>query len=109
GGGAPTSVVAWNEAATLSPAAISAGSTAAATWYAASSLTNVALRAIGFVGFSSGQVTGGVWATDHSLTQLFGPGVKKPGDEISRFYVSTAASTTSANVTKTATSISISP
>ena len=79
-GGSITSIVPWDESSVASPAAISAGSTSAQTWYAASALTSRAFRILGYV--ESTQTTAGTWAAAPSKVQLFGPGVKKPGDVV---------------------------
>lgn len=74
------SIVSWNESQPQNGTAITSGSTLAQTWYAASGITSKALRVLGYV--ESTQGTAGTWVTPPTLVQLFGPGVKKPGDMV---------------------------
>lgn len=67
-----------------STTAMSAGATSAGVFYtpAGTTLTNKAYRIVGYVEFSGGQVTAGTYLTAPSKAQMYGPGVKLPGDLI---------------------------
>lgn len=71
-----------DEGTPTSGVAIGAGSTAAQTYYTNGTVTTKAFRILGYLDFSSGQVTAGTWATAPDKIQLFGPGIKKPGDRM---------------------------
>lgn len=73
-------LVPWDETTQSAGTAIGAGSTSAQTWYTASGVASTNFRVIGLV--ESQQSTAGLWATGISKTMLFGPGVKRPGEEI---------------------------
>lgn len=59
---------------------INSGSTSGGTLYAAVGVSLDAVRIVGFCDFSSGLATAGVWASSCVTLQVFGPGIKKPGD-----------------------------
>lgn len=104
------SIVSWNENAGATFTAITSGATSSQTWYGSAAATGRAFRIIGYV--ESTQTSAGTWASSPSFIQLFGPGVKKPGDAVQRsFQVSaTAPSTTSTTfVALTGASISLTP
>ena len=75
-----TSVVALNETGLLSCTAISSGSTTAGVCYGSTTVTNRAFRILGFLTYESGLVTVGTYNNPPTEVQLFGPGVRKPGD-----------------------------
>ncbi len=105
GGATPTAISAIQESSTPSPTAISAGSTSAGTFYAASSIGNKAFRILGYLDFSTGQATAGTWVTAPDRIQSFGPGIKKPGDTVQTVYVTTTSTSTVANATPVATAL----
>jgi hypothetical protein len=74
-----TNILPWNEPAGTNATGISSGSTSSQIWYASSTQSG-AFRVIGYV--ESTQTTAGTWATAPSNVQLFGPGVKRPGEAI---------------------------
>ena len=75
---------------------ISGSATAAGTLYTTTGATLDAVRIIGYCEFSSGLATAGSWTSSCTTLQPFGPGIKKPGDEVQTVTgSSTAASTTS--------------
>lgn len=82
GGATPTSIVAIDESAAISGIAVSVGSDLGGTWYTASTITSKAFRILGYLDFSAGQAAAGTWATAPDKVQLFGPGIKLPGDPI---------------------------
>lgn len=67
-----------------STVAMTAGATSAGVFYTPSgtTLTSKAYRIVGYVEFSSGQATAGTYLTAPSKAQMYGPGVKLPGDLI---------------------------
>jgi hypothetical protein len=74
-----SNVLAWDETAATTTTAISAGSTSPQTWYTqGGALSAKALRILGFI--ESIQPTAGAWTVAPYKVQLFGPGIKKPGD-----------------------------
>jgi hypothetical protein len=73
-------VLAWDESTQTSATAVSAGATLPQTWYGASGITTKSFRVLGYV--ESTQATAGTWTSAPSKTQLFGPGIKKPGDVV---------------------------
>ena len=74
----PTAIYPINETTPQSPTLIGAGSTSAGAFYASSALTSKSFRILGYVEATWTSGTG--WATAPSKIQLFGPGVKKPGE-----------------------------
>jgi hypothetical protein len=75
-------VLSWDETTPVNGTAITSGSTSAQTWYTASAVTSKAFRILGY--FESTQSTAGTWAASPNKVQLFGPGVKRPGDIIQK-------------------------
>lgn len=69
-----------DEATVQSTTAISTAADSAGAFYGASAVTNKAFRILGYVEFT--QATAGTWVTVPSKIQLFGPGIRKPGDTI---------------------------
>lgn len=69
--------------------------------YSTTGVSNDAIRIIGYCDFASGLATAGAWASACTTLQLFGPGIKKPGDPIQTIYVqsATAATTTASSLT----------
>jgi len=84
GGASPTSIFALDETNAQSGIAISAGSLTAGVLYSGSTITTKSFRIIGFV--ESTQAIAGIWATTPSKVQLFGPGIRKPGDVVQSAY-----------------------
>lgn len=99
-----------DESVLRSGVAISTGSTSAGTIYSASTITTKAFRILGYI--ESTQATAGTWATTPSKIQLFGVGIKKPGDVVQSITVSSATQTTfsaSTTLITTALTVSITP
>jgi len=92
-------VIGWDETSNATGTGISTGSGNAQTWYTASGVTG-AFRVIGYI--DSTQATAGSWITAPSKIQLFGPGLKKPGDIIQTIYVTNATADTAATTSFTA-------
>lgn len=76
--------------------AISAGATSPGVLYATVGVTLDAVRIIGYCDFPSGLVTAGTWASACATLQVFGPGIKKPGDTVQATSVN---GNTSLNIT----------
>jgi hypothetical protein len=103
------SIVSWDETSAANGAGTTSGSTSPQVWYTASTLSSVVFRALGYV--ESTQATAGTWATSPSKVQLFGPGVKKPGDtvqEIANLINAQATTTNSSFVALSSMSTTIS-
>jgi hypothetical protein len=81
----------------------SGGSTAQLYYCNASAVTNKAARILGYVEIS--ESTAGTWATGPTYVQLFGPGIKKPGDVVQR--VAPTPNTTQTTLATTQTQLGI--
>jgi hypothetical protein len=96
------SIISWDETAATTTVAISAGSTAAQNWYTqGGALSSRAIRILGFI--ESTQPTAGAWTVSPTKVQLFGPGIKKPGDIVQEV----ATSISSADTTTSATFVAL--
>jgi hypothetical protein len=84
----------------------SGGSSAQLKYCNVSALTNVAMRIIGYVEIS--EATAGTWATGPTFVQLFGPGIKKPGDVIQTVRPLPISTQTTLGTTQTQTGITAS-
>ncbi len=82
-----------DESSLQSPTAISAAASAAGTFYTSNglSISNSPFRILGYFDFGNGQATAGTYLNSPTRTQLFGPGIKKPGDRIN--FVKSALTT----------------
>jgi len=87
-----TNILPWDETSVANGTGITSSSTAPQVWHTASTLSSVVLRILGYV--ESTQATAGTWATSPSKVQLFGPGVKRPGDVVQKSYSTTTTSGT---------------
>lgn len=72
---------AW-EHALKTTTTISAGSGTAGVPYATAGVSLDAVRIIGFCDYGSGLGTAGSWASACTTLQVYGPGMKKPGDVV---------------------------
>lgn len=97
-----TSVLPLNESATASSTAMSAAATAAGTFYTPNGTTVAAkaFRILGYVEYGSGLATAGTYVSLPTTLQVFGPGIKKPGDVVQMVSATsgTAAATASSYV-----------
>ena len=86
-----TQIYPLNEAASLSATQCNACSnaTSAGVFYAPAPVTSQAMRVLGYMEWGSGLPTAGMWATGPTLIQLFGPGIKKPGEVVQTVQMST--------------------
>lgn len=89
-----------DETGVASTQAMTAGATSTGVFYtpANSTATASAFRVIGFLSYETGLVTAGTYNNGPTKTQLFGPGVKKPGDVVQR-VLSIATASTNINTT----------
>ena len=90
---------------------INASSTAAGTPYTTTGVSSDLMRIIGFCDYSAGLATAGSWASACTTLAVFGPGMKKPGDQIQDVTASSTTPTTgsgTSNVT-TVPAVSITP
>jgi len=103
-------ILSWDETSTPSSTNLTSSSTSAQTWYTSGALTGKSFRILGYV--ESTQTTAGTWAASPSKIQLFGPGVKKPGESV-QTQVSSSTSqpliTSATFVPFTGISVSITP
>lgn len=108
GGSSPTQIVGLNEYQLVSSTAEggAGGADTAGIFYTGTAVTSKAFRILGFV--ESTQATAGTWATSPSLVQMFGPGIKKPGDVVQTVHGSSGTSTTTTSSTFQATNLSLS-
>jgi hypothetical protein len=88
---------------------ISGLATSSGTLYATAGVSNDPVRIIGYCDYSAGLATAGAWASACTTLQLFGPGVKKPGDVVQDIYSATTTPGTNANNTTTLTAFATSP
>jgi hypothetical protein len=74
---------------------MTAASTNSSVYYTpnGTALTSKALRILGYVEYSAGLATAGTYASAPTTVQLFGPGVKKPGDTVQTVYGITTSNT----------------
>jgi len=91
------SILPWDETSPASGTAIAGGSNNAQTFYTASGVTSKAFRIIGYL--ESVQAIAGTWATPPSKVQLFGPGIKRPGDTVQELYNKLAGTPTTTSAT----------
>jgi hypothetical protein len=100
GGATPTAIAGLDEDAVQSTTAISGSATAAGTFYTPSgiTLTSKPFRIVGYLEYSAGLATAGTYASAPTKLQLFGPGIKKPGDVV-QTKLATSTSGTSVNNT----------
>lgn len=90
-----------NEAAVQSSTACNACSTATSpgVFYTTAAQTNLAIRILGYMEWGSGLATAGTFASSPTTIQMFGPGVKKPGDIVQIIPNSTTTQGTTTSAT----------
>lgn len=79
--------------------------------YSTTARTSKAITLLAYVEFGSGLTTAGTYSSGPTETQLFGPGIKKPGDIVQTNYMttSTASPTTSSTFATSTVTNSITP
>jgi len=92
-----TQIFGLPEGGVVTTAAGTAGGNNAGTHYAnVSAITNTPFRILGYLEWATGLATAGTWASGPTTIQLFGPGIKKPGDLVQKVTTSTGALATGA-------------
>ena len=76
----------YPEGSLISTTAIGTGSDSAAIMYSMASLTDKAVRCIGYIEITSA-ATPGNWSTGPDVIQIMGPGVKRTGDVVQTKYI----------------------
>jgi hypothetical protein len=109
GGASPTAIGPLNEGVLATT--IATGATPGVIYTPSGALTSKPIRIVGYLDYGSGLTTAGAYATGPTLIQLFGPGIKLPGEIVQRqlFNASCTSSTTSTTLTSTTTTKSITP
>jgi hypothetical protein len=87
------------ESTTKTTTTISASATSAGVPYATTGVSSDALRIIGYCDYSSGLTTAGTWASACTTLQLFGPGIKRPGEVIQTVWNLTSTPVTNGSGT----------
>jgi hypothetical protein len=101
-----SNIMSINEASLQTSASGTSGGSVAQTYYCnISSVTARAVRIVGYVDIQ--EVTAGTWATSPTTVQVFGPGVKKPGDIIQSLYSTQASAQTISGSTPTAVTMAV--
>ena len=103
------SVASLDETTLISAAAISSGSKTRGIFYGSTTVTNRAFRILGFLTYESGLLSAGSYNHPPTAVQLFGPGVKKPGDIVqtaTQFGGTTFSLDTSSAANMTSASVS---
>lgn len=110
GGATPTQIFQLDESSVQSPTGGNGGSSAG-VFYCAQGLTNRPFRILGYLEWSAGLATAGTWNIKPTKIQLFGLGIKKPGDVVQPLYGSTTsvATVTSSTFTITNNTVTITP
>ncbi len=100
-------IFALDETSVQSTTPMSASATSAGVFYTpnGTTLTNCALRILGYVEYSTGLTTAGTFATPPTKVQLYGPGVKKPGDPGQTKQFTSTTQTSSSSTSAVATSV----
>lgn len=102
GGATPTQVFPLPEHNLISTTAIGA-SPNAGVFYSTTLRTSLAFRILGYVEFAAGMATAGTYTGNPTNIQLFGPGVKKPGDILQTVFTINCGGTSNATTTPLAT------
>lgn len=105
-----THIYALNEGSLVSSTAISSSSNSGGVFYTGSAVTSKAFLIVGYIEWNSTGLTAGTWtATNLSLIQSFGPGIRKPGELLQSIVAtdSTQATATSTTQVQTTTTASI--
>jgi hypothetical protein len=90
-----TEIFELDESAVQSPTQVAGGSNTAGTFFSATAgIASKSFRILGYV--EATEAVAGTWDTAPSKIQLFGPGIKKPGDIIQTNTVLTAAANSGA-------------
>lgn len=82
---------------------ISGLATSSGVLYATAGVSSDPVRIIGYCDYASGLATAGSWASACTTLQLFGPGVKRPGEVVQMLYQTSTSATAISTNTLTAT------
>lgn len=95
-----TTIYPLNEGGVASSTACNActNASAAGTFYTTAAQTSKAFRILGYMDWSAGLATAGTWASGPTTIQMFGPGVKKPGEVVQTVRSATGAVATGTTV-----------
>lgn len=100
---AASAIYPLDEAGMVSTTIMSASSDNAGVMYSAAAQASKAFRIVGLLTWETAMATAGTWSAGPDVNQLFGPGVRKPGDiiQLRRSTTSAQTSTTSASYVDT--------
>ena len=100
-GAATLSLNPLNEGTLQSTTGISGGATSAGVFYTpnGTNLSSKAFRILGYVEYTSGLGTAGTYTAAPDIVQLFGPGIKKPGEILQVVTGSNQTAATTASAT----------
>lgn len=103
-----TQIFPLNASALQSSTAMTSGATSAGVFYtpAAVTLANCPICILGYVEFTGGLVTAGTYNNPPTALELFGPGIKKPGDTVQVSYATTSTSISTSGGIPVATALS---
>lgn len=95
-----TAIFPLNEGAVATSVAMTAGATSAGVFYTPNGTTvsAKAYRILGYLEYSGGLTTAGTYVSLPTMLQVFGPGIKKPGETV---QLVTTSSTSASTVTST--------
>jgi hypothetical protein len=85
---------------------ISGLATSPGVLYATAGVSNDPVRIIGYCDYASGLATAGSWASACTTLQLFGPGIKRPGEIVQKIAFTTSTPTTGAGTGFVASAVS---
>jgi hypothetical protein len=68
--------------------------------YTGTAVTSKAYRIMGYIQYNSGLATAGTWSSGPDVIQLFGPGIKRPGDLVNYTYTEVAGFTAATGITQ---------
>lgn len=103
-----TRIFPLNESALASTVGMVATSTLAGTFYTPNgvALSASPFRIVGFLSYETGLTTAGTYNNPPTEVQLFGPGIKKPGDIVQQTFSLINTSTAISTTTQTLTGVS---
>lgn len=103
GGQTPTALAPLNEAGIASASSMTGSATSAGTFYCpnGTTITSMPYRILGYLEWSSGLTTAGTYASGPTTIQVFGSGIKKPGDVLQTSLSSTKSGTNSSSASYT--------
>jgi hypothetical protein len=110
----PTSISGLDESSLQSTTGIGAASTSSGVFYTpnGTALSSKAFRILGYLEYSSGLSPAGTYPTAPTKLQLFGPGIRKPGEIVQSFFsnITTGTNDTSGSyVTGGSVNLTITP